>query len=77
MRFELLQSLWRIINESETGCLPTAELSAQAEDVHLFFVCLVHLSEFATKFFLGNVGPARVEDVTVELSGHPTPLNHF
>ena len=71
--FELLQRLWRIIDESETGCLSTTKFSAQTEDVDLFLVCLVHLSEFATEFFFGDVGSAGVEDVTVKMSDRPLP----
>jgi hypothetical protein len=73
---ELLQSLWRIINESETGCLSTTELSPQTEDVDLFLVCFIHLSEFATEFFFGDVCSARVEDVTVKLSEHFALFDH-
>ncbi len=74
MGLELLQGLWRIIDKSETGCLSTTELGAQTEDVDLFLVCLVHLGEFATEFFFGDVGTARVENVTVDFVRSPCAI---
>ena len=64
---ELLQCLWGIIDESETGCLSTTELSSQTENIDLILVGLVEFGELASEFFLGDVGTVGVEDITAIL----------
>jgi len=64
---ELLQGLWRIVYESETGCLSTTILSAETEDVDLILAGLVQLGEFATELFLGDVCAVWVEDINDHL----------
>lgn len=44
VRLEFLEGLWRIVNEGETGCLSTTELSLESENVDLVLVGLVELS---------------------------------
>jgi len=53
---ELLQCLWGVVDESETGSLSTTELSLETEDVYLVLVGLVKLGEFASKLILGDIG---------------------
>lgn len=65
MWLELLQGLWGIVHERETGRLATTELGLETEDVDLVLVGLVHLGELATEFILGDVGAVGVEDITV------------
>ena len=64
MGFELLQRLWGIVDESETSCLSTTELSSQTENIDLILIGLVEFGEFGSEFFLGDVGTVGVEDIT-------------
>jgi hypothetical protein len=66
---ELLQCLWRVVDESEPGCLSTTELSLETENVDLVLVGLVEFGELASEFILGDVGTVWVEDITIR-----TPL---
>jgi hypothetical protein len=65
MRLELLQRLWRIVDESETGCLSTTILCLQTEYVDLVFARLVEFGELGSEFVLCNVGTVGVENITV------------
>ena len=62
---KLLQCLWRIVYESETGCLSTTELSSQAENIDLVLVGLVEFGELGTEFVLRDVGAVGVENITM------------
>ena len=64
---ELLQRLWGIVDESETSCLSTTELSSQTENIDLILVGLVQFGELGSEFVLGDVGAVGVEDITVSL----------
>ena len=52
MRFELLQSLMRIVDESEAGALATSILSSEAENRDLTFVGLVEFGELRPELVL-------------------------
>ena len=65
VRLKLLQRLWGIIDESETGCLSTTELSSQAENIDLVLVGLVEFGELGTEFVLRDVGAVGVENITM------------
>lgn len=64
MRFELLQGLNGVVDQSEASALATTELRAETEDGDLILVSLVEAGELLTEFILGNVGAVGVEDVT-------------
>ena len=65
MGFELLQRLWGIVDESETSCLSTTELSSQTENIDLILVGLVEFGKLGSELVLGDVGSVGVEDITV------------
>ena len=65
MWLELLQGFWRVVDESETGCLSTTILCLKTENVDLVLVGLVHFGELASEFILGDVGTVGVEDITI------------
>jgi len=60
---KLLQRLWRIVHERESGRLSTTILRLQTENVDLVLVGLVHFGELASEFILGDVGTVGVEDI--------------
>jgi hypothetical protein len=69
---KFLQRLWGIVDESETSCLSTTELSSQTENIDLILVGLVEFGELGSEFVLGDVGAVGVEDITVILlERHP------
>lgn len=61
--FEFLQCLWRIVDESETGCLSTTELSLKTEDVNLVLAGLVETGKLFSELVLGDIGTVWVEDI--------------
>ena len=63
---ELLHGLGRVVDEREAGGLATTELGAETEDGDLVLGGLVQGAELLAELLLGDVGTARVEDVTVE-----------
>jgi hypothetical protein len=63
---ELLQCLWGIVNEGESGSLSTTELGLEAENVDLLLGALVELSELAAEVILGDIGAVWVKDVTIQ-----------
>jgi hypothetical protein len=65
MGLKFLQRFWRIVHERETGCLSATVLCLQTENVDLVLVGLVHFSELASEFILGDVGTVGVEDITI------------
>ena len=77
-RLELLHGLGGVIDESEAGGLATTELSSETEDGDLVLLGLVERTELLTELLLGDVGTARVEDVTVKThrrSAHQFPTS--
>jgi hypothetical protein len=63
--FELLQCLWRIINERETSGFSTTILCSESKDVDFRLVGLVELGELVSELVLGDIGSVGVEDVTI------------
>lgn len=66
---ELLEGLWGIVDEGETGSLATTELSLETENVDLVLAGLVQLSELGAELVLGDVGAVWVEDVPMRMLG--------
>lgn len=62
---ELLHGLGGIVDKGEAGGLAATELCAETENADLLLAGLVHAGEFVAELLLGDVGAARVEDVTV------------
>lgn len=62
---EFLQGFDGVVDEGEAGGLSTTIVRAQTEDGDLFLVGLVEIAELAAELVLGDVGAARVQDVTV------------
>lgn len=65
-RLELLHGLGRVVDEGETGGLAATELGAETKDGDLLLGRLVHGAELLPELLLGDVGAARVEDVTAK-----------
>lgn len=65
---ELLQGLGGVVDEGEAGRLAATELGAQAEDLDLVLLGLVHAAELLAELILGDVGARGVEDVTASVS---------
>lgn len=61
---ELLQGLGGVVDEGEAGGLAATELGAQAEDLDLLLLGLVHGAELLAELILGDVGALGVQDVT-------------
>ena len=74
LRIVLLQGLGRIVDETKAGSLATTELGSQTEDGNLVLLGLVEGGELVSEFILGDVGSARVEDVTIGEGGKITML---
>lgn len=66
---ELLESLWGIVDEGETGGLATTELGLETENVDLLLAGLVQLSELGAELVLGDVGAGWVEDIPTRMLG--------
>ena len=64
---ELLGSLKRIVDQGETGSLATTELGLVAKAEDNFLLSLVHLGELLTKFILGNIGTAGMNNINDHL----------
>jgi hypothetical protein len=77
MRLELLQCLGRIVNKGESSSLSTTKLSSETENVDLVFVCLVEFCKLASELFLGDIGAAGVEDITMQLLDLPYDFDVF
>lgn len=72
---ELLHGLGGVVDQGEAGGLATTELGAQAEDLDLVLLGLVHAAELLAELLLGDVGPAGVEDVTAQIEPSARALN--
>jgi hypothetical protein len=70
---ELLERLGGVVDKGETSGLATTELGPQTEDVDLLLGGLVELSQLSTELFLGDVGAAGVEDVTINSISDENP----
>ena len=64
-RLEFLHGFVRVVDERESGSLATAIMRAQTEDGDLILIRLVEIGELLAEFFFGDVGAARMQDVTV------------
>lgn len=62
---ELLHGLRRVVDEGEASGLATTEVGAETEDGDLVLDGLVQGAELLAELLLGDVGTARVQDVTV------------
>lgn len=75
--FEFLHRLDTVVDEGETGRLPTTVLRPHAEDVDLVFVGFVHLGKSGAQVVLGDIGAVGMEDITVArniMSVFPLPF---
>jgi hypothetical protein len=61
---KLLQCLWGVVDECETSCLSTTELSSQTENIDLVLAGLVEFGKLGSELVLGDVGTVGVEDIT-------------
>jgi hypothetical protein len=73
---KLLQGLWGVVDESETSCLSTAELSSQTENIDLVLVGLVEFGKLSSELVLGDVGTVGVEDITASALEYHSKLCH-
>ena len=67
MGLKFLQRLWGIVDESETSCLSTTELSSQTENIDLILAGFVEFGKLGSEFVFGDVGAVGVEDITIIL----------